>query len=99
MLRRKPRIKRDQKSGFIRAGDLTATELRAVVALHNHGKEAPIAAGIAFTREVIIRWNVFLRLVELGLAYRAEGDVGIGLTNKGHGMGRSMKDRPILGYD
>lgn len=90
-------MRRDENRGFVRASELTATELRAVVALHKHGKEAPLATGMAFTRGIIIRWNVFCRLIELGLAYRAEGVVG--LTNKGHGMGRSFKDRPILGYD
>lgn len=104
MLRRKPRVRRQdptsgERRGFIKASDLSATELKAVVALHNHGKVAPVSDGIAYTRELFIRWTTFLRLIELGLAYRAEGDVGIGLTNKGHGMGRSFKDRPILGYD
>ena len=82
---------------FIKASDLRASELRAVVALHNNGGRGPVSAGHVFTSKMIIKFKTFYRLIELGLAYRADGDLE--LTSAGSGMGRSFKNRPILGYD
>lgn len=99
MIPKHNRVKRNGQRGgtFVKPSDLKASELRAVVALHNNGGRAVVSAGHAFTSKLIIRFKTFCRLIEFGLAYRANGDLE--LTNAGNGIGRSFKDRPILGYD
>lgn len=82
---------------FVHPSELRAYELRAVLALHKHGKPAPVSAGHCFAAKMAIKWGAFLRLIDLGLAYWV-GD-RVDLTPAGHGMARGLEHRRIVGYD
>lgn len=115
MKRRRPVRREGQPSrqdtrvrrNFVDPSKMKASELKALVCLYLHGKPAPFLTGHAFCTkahhpsispmECIIPWRIVNQLVSLKLA--ANGDVGVVLTGAGKGIGRSLAEKPILGYD
>jgi hypothetical protein len=84
---------------FVHPSELRASELRAVLALHKHGQPAPVSAGHCFAAKMAIRWDAFLHLIDLGLAYWVGRGERVDLTPAGRGMARGLEHRRIVGYD
>lgn len=93
MYRKRNRIK---ESNRVTASNLTSNQLRALVALDSHGKAA-VSDGHAFTNSMIIRFNIFTKLIDLGLVIINKGYLI--LTNIGYSIAKNMRGRHILGYD
>lgn len=93
---------------FVDPSKLRASELKALVCLYLHGKPVPFLTGHAFCRQVshpsieppecTIGWKIINSLVDNKLAL-FDNDSNINLTGAGKGIGRSLADKPILGYD
>jgi len=82
---------------YVNPKDLKASELKALVALLKHGK-APYTDGLVWTRTLVFRLSVCLKLVRLGLVQEVRGQ-DMALSNAGRGIARIFEKRHILGYD
>ena len=80
---------------------MKASELKAIVALLNHNRAAPIVNGCCFTHDLIFRHATVDSLLELKLIVKETSDLGevINLTNIGAGVAKTFKNRSIHGYD
>ncbi len=98
-----PRLRR------VNPSDMKASELKALVCLFLNHRPAPFITGHAFCsqgithpsiqrEDVTIHWKLIDRLADLGLAFKTPG-CDISLTSAGIGIGRSLADKPINGYD
>lgn len=109
-MKRQPSIKRDKRinRNFVDPSGMKASWLKALVCIFQHGKPVPYVTGHAFCTGVhhgsidssdhTINWKVLSGLFELKLAY-VDGDGNVNLTGSGRGIGRSLNDKPIMGYD
>jgi len=100
--------RRQVRRTFVDPSQLKASELKAVVCLFLHGEAAPFLDGHAFCRRVnhpsidppecTIGWQVIKSLVANKLA-NVNNKNDVILTGAGRGIGRSLANKPILGYD
>lgn len=82
---------------YISPSDLTATQLSALKALHEHDKPVPFSSGFAFVKGAPISWKILNQLKEYKLIM-SDG-MFITLTNAGHGIAKKFASKQILGYD
>ena len=102
--------RKDKRLGrsFVDPSKMKASWLKALVCLFQHGRPAPFITGHVFCYGVrhpsidkpdhTINWRVLSELFNLKLAY-VDGSGSVNLTGAGRGIGRSLSDKPILGYD
>ena len=103
-----PRKDKRVRRNFVDPSQMKASRLKGLVCLWQHGSPVPMITGHAFCSGVdhpsiqkpehMVNWKVLHDLFELKLAY-LDTDGNVSLTGAGREIGRSLSDKPILGYD